>query len=68
MPDATDSVNIINGGEMAASLSMEVKSLKLFGEDQVLGTDYTVTVNNGVYTKLESSGRTDKGVFIHDKL
>ncbi len=50
MPDATDSVNIINGGEMAASLSMEVKSLKLFGEDQVLGTDYTVTVNNGVYT------------------
>ena len=50
MADATDSVNIINGGEMAASLSMEVKSLKLFGETQTLGTDYTVTVNNGVYT------------------
>jgi len=50
MDDATDSVNIINGGEMAASLSMEVKSLKLFGVEQTLGTDYTVSVSEGVYT------------------
>ncbi len=50
MPQATDSVRVVNAGEMDASLSFTVKSLILFGEEKELNTDYTVTVNNGVYT------------------
>lgn len=50
MPDASDSVAITNSGEMNATLALEFDSLKLFGEEQVQGTDYTVSVADGVYT------------------
>jgi hypothetical protein len=50
MPEATDSVVVVNDGEMDADLSFTVKELVLFGETKTLNTDYTVTVNNGVYT------------------
>ena len=42
MPDAQDEVSIINNGEMTADLSIDFKSITLFGEEQVEGVDYTV--------------------------
>ena len=46
MDDAHDEVNIINNGEMTANLSIEFKSITLFGEEQVEGEDYEVVVSN----------------------
>ena len=45
MPDATDTVNIYNDGEIDADLEIYVKSVTLFGETQVKNTDYTVDVS-----------------------
>ena len=46
MADAHDEVNIINNGEMTADISIEFKSITLFGVEQVEGTDYNVVVSN----------------------
>jgi hypothetical protein len=46
MDNAYDTVNVINNGEMSADLSIEFKSITLFGELQEEGTDYNVVVSN----------------------
>ncbi len=46
MPDANDSVNVYNDGEIDANLEIYVKSVTLFGELQTKGTDYTVSVSD----------------------
>ncbi len=45
MPNATDSVNIYNDGEIDADLEIYVKSVTLFGEVQTENVDYTVNVS-----------------------
>lgn len=45
MPDSTDSINIVNNGELGADLSISIKSITLFGELQS-EDDYTLTVSD----------------------
>ena len=50
MPNATDEVDIVNNGEMNATVGLQIEELYMFGVLQVEGTDYTVSESNGVYT------------------
>lgn len=55
MDNATDSVDVVNSGELNSSVNIEVKSITLFGELQVEDVDYTVLItDNG--TKFTING------------
>ncbi len=48
MADVTDNVDIVNNGEVSASVAVDIKKITLFGVEQVEGVDYTLEIaNNG---------------------